>query len=110
MASQGDALRLNDGILRSPQHFIRKNSGFLRNKNMYDNWVNIHEYLPLRSIEDSYLITDGEEIGVGYLDYDTMDRDDDSVYWIEDSCALSTDVGGWPKVTHWMALPALPNQ
>ena len=69
-----------------------------------------------------YLITDGENIGIGYFEFEYFSEDhpeDDpeitgitysSECWHDWTSLLNSGIDGWPMVTHWAKLPELPTQ
>lgn len=71
-------------------------------------WINVKDKLPKEGTEHSYLISDGEEISYGYLDYNNSDLEDNQLYWVDEVHLLKTCCSGWPEVTYWMNLPKPP--
>jgi len=77
-------------------------------------WISVEKELPPSGMEYSFLITDGEHIGIGYYEEEYFAEDPtellqySSAVWHDDGSALKTSLGGWVKPTHWMELPDLP--
>ncbi len=60
-------------------------------------WINFKKQKPPEGMDCAYLISDGKNIGIGWYE---CDFNDDSSPW--------TSTAGWPKLTHWAEMPALP--
>lgn len=80
-------------------------------------WIKVDEILPEHDDDgesDDYLITDGENISIGWHeaeynpDYPLGDLQYSSPVWHDHCNLLNCDCCGWPKVTHWAAMPELP--
>lgn len=83
-------------------------------------WIDAKKQLPPKCIDNSdesieVLISDGENIGMGYHEYEYFGDDPDdpisysSAVWHDDTSNLNTCVSGFAEVTHWMPLPPSPN-
>lgn len=79
-------------------------------------WIKIEELLPPYGSEETFLITDGENISTGYYEYEFChdEENDPFLYrkpkWIADNSQLATCESGYALVTHWMPLPLLPDE
>ena len=73
-------------------------------------WISVKDRLPEAGEDYTYLISDGNEIGMGYLEYDSRNPFDNELYWHDETHALKTCTSGWPQVTYWMLLPKPPEQ
>lgn len=76
------------------------------------DWIAINEKLPKAGRRHTYIITDGKNISVGWL----QDHEKDEQYtlymsarWVDECNILKTDINGFPKVQYWMELPQLPS-
>ena len=78
-------------------------------------WIKCTDRLPDEVGEDyTYMISDGESIGIGWYEpeYESDDDSSEMIYssdvWHEEGGYLSKDMYGWPEVIYWMPLPKLP--
>jgi len=80
-------------------------------------WISVKDKMP-EELTD-VLLSDSENIGFGYWEYDsgmcTGDPccpkgfdDDFIVLWHDEVNIIKTQIDGFPRVTHWMKLPDLP--
>ena len=67
-------------------------------------WINFKKQKPPEGMDFTYLISDGENIGIGWYECDESLNE----LWHEDGSSLWPDTCGWPQVTHWAEMPALP--
>lgn len=77
-------------------------------------WISVKDRLPSeKTLETapSVLITDGNEISIGWYEYNSEETSDEGIYfpeeqlWHDEANRLKTDHTGWPEVTHWSPLP-----
>lgn len=79
-------------------------------------WIDAKKRLP-EELDAGYsinvLITDGENISIGYHEYEYFAEDPNeltqysSPVWHDDANLLTSSSGGWGEVTHWKPLPKL---
>ena len=81
-------------------------------------WISVKDRLPSGNIEtaEDVLITDGENISIGWHQHDFEEIDPvtgnyfpEEILWHQLG-GLKTDHCGWPEVTHWMPLPEPPKR
>lgn len=87
-------------------------------------WISVEDLKKLpKSIDPesewgsrSVLITDGENVSVGYFEPEYFAPDDEnpiqysSEVWNDDANYLKTNISGFAEVTHWMELPLPPKE
>lgn len=79
-------------------------------------WIDVNDRLPPSGDLHAWLITDGENIGIGWYEeeYISDNPEEDLQYssamWHQDGAFLWTEVSGAPRVSHWAPLPALPKK
>lgn len=69
-------------------------------------WISCKERQPEENgVDYYYLITDGEDIGMGWYDpgYSEDDEDEITPTWTDETFAIN-------NVTHWAHLPFLPDK
>lgn len=87
-----------------------KNAQIFAKGNEIMEWISVKDRLPKEGMEHSYLITDGKEVGYGYLNHNFTDIEEKNLYWIDEVKILKTCLAGWPEVTHWTHLPLPPEE
>jgi len=85
------------------------------------SWVSVEQRLPGMSPKDEFvsenvLISDGENIGFGYMQFEGMYEDmvgriqKVEAEWVEQSNELSKGFHRKPVVKYWMNLPEMPKK
>lgn len=74
-----------------------------------NEWISVKDHLPKHGVKNPCLITDGKNVGIGWISERTKHHiENDDVPWNDETAYLQHDITGWPKVTHWKELPKPP--